>query len=596
MTKRITVLLAAAFLLVFFSAAISSDLSRVKEMPANLPLITGEEIIPDAEYYPSMPGMLLSPGDTVGITQYDYQTNGSTGNRIVVDNQANIHVSWMKGSNNNTQRHVYFNCKTPTGWLAPGTGQQVSVYTGAGYTTIDAGPNDQATIFYHRASVTNYESLYVAVDAANCQGFFDIYFPPNGVTGHKYIWPYGAIDRNSNIHVVANYPAPAGTITHNFMYIRSTDGGATWTPVQVVDTLTTISSIVTASKVSDKVAIVYTHPENTTVQVRNDVYYILSNDGTTWDFRNGKVNFTEYGQGGDTLFAYTDLDAVFDYNDNLHIVWNAQYTPPTPANSLYYLNSRLMHYDLSSGMMSQIHLWPDTSFYNVCDMGGWNFTHAKMSIGCDLNSNLYVTYTSWDSTDCSSVGPEGARTGFANGDIYLHWSTDNGATWSTRVNLTNTQTPLCDAGDCESDHWSSLAEKVDTSIHLFYVNDKDAGGYPQTEGVITNNPMLYLTYVPPPLLGVNDDGAVPRNFTLEQNYPNPFNTSTNIEFELTKASGVDLSVYDITGARVATLLKGDRPAGRNQVNWDASAISSGIYYYTLRANGSEVTKKMTLLK
>src|SRR4030067_2766634 len=111
MTRRITVLLAASFLFFLCPAAISSDLSRVKEMPTNLPLITGQEIIPDAEYYPSMPGMLLSPGDTVGITQYDYQTNGSTGNRIEVDNQANIHVSWMKGLNNNTQRHLYFNGK-----------------------------------------------------------------------------------------------------------------------------------------------------------------------------------------------------------------------------------------------------------------------------------------------------------------------------------------------------------------------------------------------------------------------------------------------------------------------------------------------------
>jgi flagellar hook assembly protein FlgD len=107
--------------------------------------------------------------------------------------------------------------------------------------------------------------------------------------------------------------------------------------------------------------------------------------------------------------------------------------------------------------------------------------------------------------------------------------------------------------------------------------------------------MLYLAYVPP-TLGVDDGGAVPKSFTLSQNYPNPFNAQTNIEFELEKASRVELTVYDVTGAKVATLLKGERPAGKNQVNWDANAISSGVYYYTLRADGSEVTKKMTLLK
>jgi hypothetical protein len=326
--------------------------------------------------------------------------------------------------------------------------------------------------------------------------------------------------------------------------------------------------------------------------VRNDVYYILSNDGLIWDWRNGKTNVTEYGQGGDTLFAYTDVDAMFDYNDNLHIVWNAQYTPSAVphVNSLYYLDSRLLHYDLTSGMISQIHLWQDTLFPDNCDMGGWNFTHAKMSIASDIFSNLFVTYTSWDSTDCS-VG------GFANGDIYIHYSTNGGSSWSTRVNLTNSQTPLCEPGECESDHWSSMAELADTAIHLFYVNDKDAGGYPQTEGSITNNPMLYLAYSQlPPLLGVDDGDNVPRTFSLAQNYPNPFNAATNIEFELSRASRVDLSVYDITGSKVATLVKGDRPAGKHQVNWDASAISSGVYYYTLRADGAEVSKKMTLLK
>jgi len=592
MTKRIMVLSLAALLLLLCSAAISRDLSRVKEIPAKLPLITGDEVIPNAEYYPSQPGLLLSPGDTVGITQYDYQTNGSTGNRIAVDSQGNIHVAWTKGISRNATRHVYYNCKSPTGWGWPGTGTQVSIATGAGYTTMDVFPNDQAAIFYHRAP-TNNESLFVAVDAAPCQGFFDVHYVPNRLTStHRYIWPYGAISRNGDIHLVATWNNPTQGGWQDVIYTRSTDDGATWTAIQRFDTTETISSIITASHVSDKVAIIYCHSTDTSVQVRNDVYYILSENGTTWDWVNGKVNLTEYDQGGagDTLFAYTDVDAVFDNNDDLHIIWNAQFVPSEVphVNSMYYLNSRLMHYDITSGMMSQIQSWPDTSFPTACDMGGWNFTFAKMSIAADAFDNLYVTYTSWDSSDCSVAG-------FANGDIYLNYSTNGGASWSDQINLTNTQTPLCEAGDCESDHWSSMAEKVNSAIHLFYVNDRDAGGWPQTEGAITDNPMLYLAYVPP-TLGVDDGGAVPKSFTLSQNYPNPFNAKTNIEFELEKASRVELTVYDVTGAKVATLLKGERPAGKNQVNWDANAISSGVYYYTLRADGSEVTKKMTLLK
>jgi len=213
-----------------------------------------------------------------------------------------------------------------------------------------------------------------------------------------------------------------------------------------------------------------------------------------------------------------------------------------------------------------------------------------MSIGCDTRNNLYATYTSWDTSDCSSCG-------YANGDIYMNYSVDGGSVWSEQYNLTNSHTPNCDPGDCDSDHWSSLAEVVDTALHLFYVNDKDAGGIPQTECSVTENPMLYYSYsAVPPLLGIEEGDLTPKSFTLAQNYPNPFNARTNIDFELTRGGHVLLSVFDITGAKVATLVNGNFEAGKHQVNWDAENLSSGVYYYTLKANGSDMTRKMTLLK
>jgi hypothetical protein len=348
----------------------------------------------------------------------------------------------------------------------------------------------------------------------------------------------------------------------------------------------TISEVISSSRVSDKVAIVYTHPRDFDYQVDNDIYYIMSNDGVTWDFSRGKVNVTHYGLGGDSLWAYTDCDAVFDYNDNLHIVWNAQYTT-AGANGMYYLNSRLMHYEKDGGTFSQIEIYPDTYWVAGCNMGVWNFMYAKMSIAPDANNRLFVTYTGWDQEDCSVCG-------YANGDIYLNYSLDGGATWSPKENMTNSHTPGCMAGDCDSDHWSSLAEIVTgNTLHLFYVNDKDAGGIPQTECSATDNPMLYLAY-PVTAIHVGDD--IPKDFKLSQNYPNPFNARTNIGFELLKNSHVNVTVYDITGSRVATLLDGDFKAGAHQISWDADRVASGLYYYTLKTNYGELTKKMTLLK
>jgi pimeloyl-ACP methyl ester carboxylesterase len=85
-------------------------------------------------------------------------------------------------------------------------------------------------------------------------------------------------------------------------------------------------------------------------------------------------------------------------------------------------------------------------------------------------------------------------------------------------------------------------------------------------------------------------------FELEQNYPNPFNPSTTIQFQIPKSSFVNLKVYDILGKEVATLADEYKPAGSYEVNFDASQLSSGIYFYKLQTASFVETKKMVLLK
>lgn len=89
---------------------------------------------------------------------------------------------------------------------------------------------------------------------------------------------------------------------------------------------------------------------------------------------------------------------------------------------------------------------------------------------------------------------------------------------------------------------------------------------------------------------------IPRIATLLPNYPNPFNPSTTIGYTLREAGLVRLSIYTMTGQRVATLVNESQPAGQHRHSWDASGFASGVYYYRLRANGMDVTRKMTLIK
>jgi hypothetical protein len=88
----------------------------------------------------------------------------------------------------------------------------------------------------------------------------------------------------------------------------------------------------------------------------------------------------------------------------------------------------------------------------------------------------------------------------------------------------------------------------------------------------------------------------PFAFELSQNYPNPFNPVTVIEFTLPVAGVVDLSVYNILGQRVATLVHGARAEGWHRAVWNASRFSSGVYFYSLQARGWHLTKKMLLVK
>ena len=111
---------------------------------------------------------------------------------------------------------------------------------------------------------------------------------------------------------------------------------------------------------------------------------------------------------------------------------------------------------------------------------------------------------------------------------------------------------------------------------------------------------LDLGYYPDGLpTGVEKDIVsenVPTEFTLSQNYPNPFNPTTVINFRIPKMSNVELSVYNILGQKVSTLLKKELPAGSYKYSFDGSNLTSGIYFYKLSSKGFSAVKKMMLLK
>lgn len=90
--------------------------------------------------------------------------------------------------------------------------------------------------------------------------------------------------------------------------------------------------------------------------------------------------------------------------------------------------------------------------------------------------------------------------------------------------------------------------------------------------------------------------TLPKSIQLAQNYPNPFNPTTRISYSLPSQSRVRLSVFDLLGREISVLVQGVQAAGSHHIQFDASKLASGMYFYRLEATGTVLTKKMTLIK
>lgn len=89
---------------------------------------------------------------------------------------------------------------------------------------------------------------------------------------------------------------------------------------------------------------------------------------------------------------------------------------------------------------------------------------------------------------------------------------------------------------------------------------------------------------------------IPFEFMLSQNYPNPFNQFTFIDYKINKPAFVKIEVYDVLGCKVATLVNDQKPIGLHTVRFNASGLSSGIYFYRFAAGSNVMTKKMVFIK
>jgi hypothetical protein len=126
------------------------------------------------------------------------------------------------------------------------------------------------------------------------------------------------------------------------------------------------------------------------------------------------------------------------------------------------------------------------------------------------------------------------------------------------------------------------------SIDTIYIVSKDSVQMVAKQVVLIGNPKTTAVE--------NDNSKKIVAYKLLQNYPNPFNPATTISYEIPKTSFITLKVYDILGRQVKTLVNKEMNSGSYETKFDASSLTSGIYFYSLQAGSFSQSKKMILLK
>jgi hypothetical protein len=182
---------------------------------------------------------------------------------------------------------------------------------------------------------------------------------------------------------------------------------------------------------------------------------------------------------------------------------------------------------------------------------------------------------------------------------YFTYSSDGGENWSDPEKFTP-DSPLMDW------RYPSIAEVIPVAvaddeiftIHIVMQGDTIPGSTVNAAGMPIGVTAQYYHFSTEVIIiadGVENENLI-SSYRLEQNYPNPFNPNTNIEYTIPSQSFVQLIIYDVLGNEVATLVDEEKSTGSYTVNFNASSIPSGVYFYSLTAGEFTQTKKMILMK
>lgn len=411
---------------------------------------------------------------------------------------------------------------------------------------------------------------------------------------------------------------------------RSTDGGDTWTRVYRANIARTIAIKSNGT--------IFASVRPTT----SEGLYYSTNDGQDWALANDRgPNDNVFSIAFDTV-SFINPNTVYfgtrfgvyrNYGGGVGGPWSLRTTGlppgswirglavgPLPAPALYGI--------VIAATMNPFNPAANGVYYSTNQ--GENFLQAT---GIAMGDTV-VSMTIVDSTASSShagVSPYYVIIGTSNGRVYIATLTANelffrllagfpagtevgsiiGIPGSTAVQLylsVYSVLPLANSGVYFSNSFGLTWEQYVNGITLYSLVARlasfrvpsavtSAATYTLYAGLFMNQNNGALVYRATNVVNnVNDGGMIPEGFALAQNYPNPFNPTTTIKYQLQIRNHVSITIFDLLGREVATLVNEERDPGLHEVAWDATGYASGMYLYRLYTDGYATTKKLVFLK
>ena len=362
----------------------------------------------------------------------------------------------------------------------------------------------------------------------------------------------------------------AGTSGYGVML--STNDGASWSFANIGLT----NNVVLALEVSDT---------NIFAGTYGDGVFLSSNLGTSWvSANNGLTNadVSTLALSGRNVFAGTS-GGVFLSTDN-----GASWSDVSTGLPIGHVHSlAVSHSILIAGTDSGA--FRSTNYGEQWTAVGTGLKNIIVSSLAVLDSNLFA-------------GTSDVR--FLGGGVFR--STDGGINWnnaglksdyiySLAVSGTNLFAGGANGVFISTNKGTSWSDVSAGLWSIAYVRSLVVSGTNLFAG--TNGPGIWRRPLSEMITSVQfRTGNAPAVFSLEQNYPNPFNPSTTIRYAIPQRSHVTLTIFNILGQQVATLVQGQQEAGYHDVRFDASGLASGVYFYRLHAGEYIVTKRALLLK